>query len=96
MQFSLVALFAAVAAAAVPNMATRNIPDSCDKQLQQCQDAPKADPAVCETRQSICLSSCEAGFDSCDKSPTTVKDDCFATFEACAGHRREGDPRSGQ
>ena len=42
MKVSLVALFAAAAAAA-PNLAGRNVPDSCDKQLQQCNGLANAD-----------------------------------------------------
>lgn len=96
MQFSLVALFAAATVAAMPNMAVRNVPDTCDKQLSQCNSAPNADAAVCESRQSICLGNCEAGFDSCDNAAATNKDDCFSAFEKCAGHRRDGDPRPAQ
>ena len=95
MKFSLVALFAPVlAAAAVPHMAGRNVPDSCDKQLKQCSGGPNADSAVCQTRHNTCLSACGNGFDSCyNAAGITDKNTCWSTYETCAGHRREGDPR---
>lgn len=94
MQFSLVALFAAVTVAAVPHMAGRNVPDSCDKQLTQCGTLTQYDAAQCTKFHDTCLGNCNNGFNSCNDAPAiTDKDKCFSVFEGCAGHRREGDPR---